>query len=90
LLIASYIITSVLDKHEARGRLVGWGTSRKVAGSIPDEATGLFNWPNPSRRTMVLGSTQPLKEMSTRNIPGGKRWWACKADNLTTICEQIV
>jgi hypothetical protein len=23
LLIASYIITSVLDKHEARGRLVG-------------------------------------------------------------------
>jgi hypothetical protein len=28
--------------------------------------------PNPSRRTMALGSTRPLAEMSTRNIPGGK------------------
>jgi hypothetical protein len=30
-----------------------------------------FNWPNPSSRTMALGSTQPLTEMSTRNLPGG-------------------
>jgi hypothetical protein len=28
--------------------------------------------------------TQPLREMSTRNIPRGK------ADNLTAICEPIV
>jgi hypothetical protein len=27
-----------------------------------------FNWPNPSSRTMALGSTQSLTEMSTRNI----------------------
>jgi hypothetical protein len=40
--------------------------------SIPDELTGFFNWPNPSSRTMALGSTQPLTEMSTRNLPGGK------------------
>jgi hypothetical protein len=33
---------------------------------------GFVNWPNPSRRTMALGSTQPLTEMSTRNLPGGK------------------
>ena len=26
---------------------------------------------NPSDRTMALGSTQPLKEMSTRNISWG-------------------
>jgi hypothetical protein len=26
---------------------------------------------NPSSRTMVLGSTQPLTEMSTRNVPRG-------------------
>jgi hypothetical protein len=26
-----------------------------------------FNWPNPSSRTMALGSTQPLTEMSTGN-----------------------
>jgi hypothetical protein len=40
--------------------------------SIPDEVIGFFNWPNPSSRTMALGSTQPITEMSTRNLPGGK------------------
>jgi hypothetical protein len=39
---------------------------------------------------MVLGSTQPLTEMSTRNLPGGKGWPAHKADNLAVICEPIV
>jgi hypothetical protein len=39
---------------------------------------------------MDLGSTQPLTEMSTRNLPGGKEWPAGEADNLTTICEPIV
>jgi hypothetical protein len=47
-------------------------------------------WPNPSSRTMVLGSTQPLTEMSTRNLPGGKGRPARKADNLTAVCEPIV
>jgi hypothetical protein len=44
-----------------------YATSRKVAGSNPDEVD-FFNWPNPSSRIMALGSTQPLTEMSTRNI----------------------
>jgi hypothetical protein len=44
----------------------------------------------PSSRIMALGSTQPLTEMSTRNIPGGKERPALKADNLTAICEPIV
>jgi hypothetical protein len=48
------------------------------------------NLPNPSSRTMALGSTQPLTEMSTRNLPGGKGRPARKADNLTAICEPIV
>jgi hypothetical protein len=39
---------------------------------------------------MALGSTQPLTEMSTKNIPVGKERSARKADNLTAICEQIV
>ena len=47
-------------------------TNRKDAGSIPDGVTGIFHWPNPSDRTMVLGSNQPLTEMSTRNISWGK------------------
>jgi hypothetical protein len=46
-----------------------YATSRKVAGSSPDEVIRFFNWPNPSSRTTALGSTQPLTEMSTRNLP---------------------
>jgi hypothetical protein len=39
---------------------------------------------------MALGSTQPVTEMSTRNLPGGKGRPARKADNLTAICEPFV
>jgi len=49
----------------------GGATSRKVAGSIPDGVFGIFHWQNPSGRTMALGLTQPLTEMSTRNISWG-------------------
>jgi hypothetical protein len=38
---------------------------------------------------MALGPTQPLTEMSTSNLPGGKGRPARKAD-LTAICETIV
>ena len=46
-------------------------TSQKVAGSILDGVIGILNWHNPSGRTMALGSTQPLTEMSTGNISWG-------------------
>ena len=46
-------------------------TSRKVAGSISDGVIGIFHWHNPSGRTMALGLTQPLTEMSTKNISWG-------------------
>jgi hypothetical protein len=36
---------------------------------------------------MALWSTQPLTEMSTRNLPGGKGLPARKADRFTAICE---
>jgi hypothetical protein len=39
---------------------------------------------------MSMGLTQPLREMSTRNLPGGKGRPTRKADNLTAICEPIV
>ena len=52
-------------------RLRCCATNRKVAGSIPDGVTGVFHWHNPSERTMALGSTQPLTEMSTGSIS----WW---------------
>jgi hypothetical protein len=60
-----------------------------VAGSIPNEVNGYFNCSNTSNRTMALGSTQPLTEMSNRNPPGGKGRPAHKADNFTVICEPI-
>jgi hypothetical protein len=44
----------------------------------------------PFSRTMALGSTQLLTQMSTRNLLGGNGRPALKADNLTAICEPIV
>jgi hypothetical protein len=41
-------------------------TNQKVAGSIPDGVMEFFIDMYHSDRTMVLGSTQPLTEMSTR------------------------
>ena len=48
------------------------GTGRKVEGSIPFGVIRIFHWHNPSGRTVTLGSTQPLTEMSTRNISCGR------------------
>jgi len=45
--------------------------SLNVTGSIPDGVIGTFHWHNPSGRTMALGLTRPLTEMSTRIFPRG-------------------
>jgi hypothetical protein len=37
---------------------------------------------------MALWMTQPLKEMSTRNIPEGKAWPVRKDYNLAAACEK--
>jgi hypothetical protein len=63
---------------------------QNVAISIPDEGIGFFIWPNPSCRAMALGSTQPLTEMSTRNLPEVKVRTELKADSFTSICESNV
>jgi hypothetical protein len=45
----------------------------KSEGSGFDSGWGhwiFFGWPNPSSHTIAQGSTQPLTEMSTRNLPG--------------------
>jgi hypothetical protein len=72
-----------------RSWLRHYATSWKVAGSIPDEVIGFLNWPNPSSRTMAMGSTQPLTEKSTKNLPGGKERPARGAD-LTATYEPTV
>ena len=46
-------------------------TNWMVTGSIPAGVIGIFHWHNPADRTMALGSTQPLTEMSTRRISWG-------------------
>ena len=40
-------------------------------GSFPNGVFGIFQGHNPSGRTIILGSTQPLTEMSTRCISWG-------------------
>ena len=63
-------------------------TSRKVAGSIPDYVIVIFQWHNPSGRAMALGLTQPLTEMSTRNIFCGGKGGRCVG--LTTLPPSCV
>ena len=74
------------------GRAVAYATNRQVGGSIPDGVIGIFLFRNVCGRTMALGSTQPLTEMSTRCISWGYMRPVRKADNLTTIlcrCHEI-
>jgi hypothetical protein len=74
-LFTVYKIKHLLSNKGARGSVVGRGTMLQAGRSpvrIPDEVV-FFNLPNPSSRTMSLGSTQPLTEMSTRKLPGGKK-----------------
>jgi hypothetical protein len=77
------------DVIGAHNIIVGWGTMLQAGRSwvlFLMRSLDFFNWPNPSSRSMALGSTQPLTEMSTRNIHVGKGWLARKAD-LTAIWE---
>jgi hypothetical protein len=62
-----------------------WATNWKVVGSIPNGVIGIFHWHNPSGRTMALVLTEPVTEMSTRNISGGYRRPVHRADNLATF-----
>jgi hypothetical protein len=56
---------------------------------FPMRSLDVFNLPNPSSRTMALGSTQPLTEMSTRNLSGGKGRSGRKADKVTPVMSRF-
>jgi len=65
-------------------------SSRKIVGSISDGFIEILHWYIPWGRTMALGLTLPLIEMSTRNISWGKRRPVCRTDNLTTFrCRML-
>jgi hypothetical protein len=74
--------------HQSRSCLRHYATSRKVAGSIPDEVLGFFNWPNPSSRITALGATQPLTEISSRYLPGSK-WRPAEEGRLSGKCGSL-
>jgi len=66
------------EQHFTYGARCWWrswlrhcATSRKAAGLFLDGVNGIFHLHNPSGRTIVLGLTQPLTEMSTRNVSWG-------------------
>jgi hypothetical protein len=63
--------------------------ARRSPVRIPDKVDFL-NLPNLSSRTMALGSTQPLTEISTKNLPGCKKRPAHRAENLAAIYEPNV
>jgi hypothetical protein len=67
------LTSSYSNRHKLRPLARHCATSRYVAASISD-GVGIFHWSNLSCRTMTLGLTQPLTEMSTRNI-----FWGIKA-----------
>jgi hypothetical protein len=69
-----------------RSRFRHCGTIRKVAGSIPDGVIGIFHWHHPSGHTMAMGSTQPLIEMSTRNISWGRGGRCVRLPTLPPSC----
>jgi hypothetical protein len=89
LLFAIYVIMSQpLSEHlilpwniplrGARGSLVAWGNTLQAERSrvrIPMRSLDF------SSRTMALGSTQPLTEISTRNFSGGKGLQVREAGN---------
>jgi hypothetical protein len=63
-----------LIKSGLRGGAGGLGlcaTVPQLTGSISDGVIGIFHSLNSSGRTMALGSTQPLTEMSIRGISWG-------------------
>jgi hypothetical protein len=52
-------------------------TSREVVGLTPDGDFESFHCLHPSGPTMTLESTQPLTEMSTRDLPWGSKGGRC-------------
>jgi hypothetical protein len=70
------------------GSIVDWGTMLQAGRSpvwVPDEVD-FFNLNNPSSRIMALRLTQPLTEMSTRNLPGVK---SARHIGLTTLQPSV-
>jgi hypothetical protein len=58
--------------------------------SILDAAIGFFNYCNPFRLIITIGSTESLTEISTNTLPGGKGQLVYWADKVGTDFGTIV
>ena len=99
LIIFSQILNTFLSREWNRNVTLCWvtdslvhcATIRTVAGSIPGCVMVIFHWHNPYGRTMVLGSTQPVTEMSTRCISwGGKGGRCIRLTTLPPSCAVVM
>jgi hypothetical protein len=76
----------------ARGSVVGWGTILQVGRSrvqFPMRSLDFSNLVNIPNRTMALGSTQFLTEMSSRNLPGDKGRGRVRLTNLPPSVSRL-
>jgi hypothetical protein len=85
----SFILFLTLICAGVRGSIVGWGTMLQTGRSRVQFPMRwiFFTWPNPSSRTMALGSAQPLTEISTKKIPGGVK--RGRRIRLTTLLPSV-
>jgi hypothetical protein len=89
------VTDDMLDRPSLRGGAVGGrhcATIRKVAGSIREGVIEILHWLNPFR-TMALGSTQSVTEISTRGISSGAKGGRCvglTAFPPCTDCLEII
>jgi hypothetical protein len=70
------------------GLLNRYATSRKNAGSSPDEVIESFQF-NISSGNIAMGWTRSVTEMSTRNLSGGKAEPVSKTDKLTATVSRL-
>jgi hypothetical protein len=87
------ILISLLNRGGVRGSVVRSGTMLLAKRSwvrFPMREIYFSDDLILSSALWALGSTQPLTEMSTRNLPGRKGRPARKTDKLTATFETIV